>query len=47
MDEAFGAVQAGSDVEGVIELESRVNRASVHEFELLVGTPLWLIGYNE
>lgn len=34
MDETLGAVQAGADVEGVIELSSRMNQISAHEFQL-------------
>lgn len=37
MDETFGAVQAGGDLEGTIELHSRLNRAETYEFELLVS----------
>ena len=38
MDEAFGAVQAGGDLEGVIELTGRMNGpAGVHEFGLRVS----------
>ena len=37
LDETFGAVQAGGDLEGTIELHSRLNRAEVHEFSLLVS----------
>eukprot|EP00567_Pseudictyota_dubia_P015202 CAMPEP_0197439674 /NCGR_PEP_ID=MMETSP1175-20131217/6362_1 /TAXON_ID=1003142 /ORGANISM="Triceratium dubium, Strain CCMP147" /LENGTH=306 /DNA_ID=CAMNT_0042969625 /DNA_START=168 /DNA_END=1088 /DNA_ORIENTATION=+ len=34
MDEAFGAVEVGDDIEGVIEISSRVNQISAHEFQL-------------
>ena len=38
MDEAFGAVQAGPDIEGVIELSARLNGpAAVYEFNLRVS----------
>lgn len=34
MEEAFGAVEASADVDGVIELSSRMNQISAHEFQL-------------
>ena len=34
LDAEFGAVQAGERLEGVIELNTRVNRNEVHEFKL-------------
>ena len=44
MNEAFGAVQAGPEIEGVIELSANLNGpAAVHEFNLRVSR---LVGLN-
>jgi hypothetical protein len=37
LDSAFGAVQAGDRIDGVIELAGRANQNKVHEFSLLVS----------
>lgn len=34
LNEAFGEVQASGDIEGIIELSSRMSQISAHEFEL-------------
>jgi hypothetical protein len=36
LNEAFGAVQPGNDLQGVIELNSRINQPKVYEFKLKV-----------
>jgi hypothetical protein len=37
LDSAFGPVQAGDKIEGVIELSARVNQSKVYELNLLVS----------
>ena len=37
MDTEFGAVEAGTDIEGVIEMKAGMNQGTVHEFNLKVS----------
>ena len=37
LDSEFGAVEAGTDIEGVIEMKAGMNQGAVHEFNLKVS----------
>jgi hypothetical protein len=41
LNQAFGPVVAGTDLEGTIELASRVNQPKIHEFSLKVRRRLF------